>query len=71
LDKNKIYKDEEGNDVVYIGSISREEIEKAKAGKREQIRKNIERVTKVLEKMDEIEQEKIRQWETQNPNKEQ
>jgi hypothetical protein len=38
LDSKRIYKDEEGNDVVLIGTYSKEEIEKMKQEREEKFK---------------------------------
>jgi hypothetical protein len=48
LDLNKIYKDEEGNDVILIGEISKEEIEAKRKQQINEARRVVERLKKVL-----------------------
>ncbi|PLS19488.1 hypothetical protein CVD28_03465 [Bacillus sp. M6-12] len=62
LDKNKTYKDEEGNDVILIASFSKEEIEKQNGKHRERIKKSIESAQRVLDTLNQIEIERQRHW---------
>lgn len=48
MDLNKIYKDEEGNDVILIGEISKEEIEAKRKQQINEARRVVERLKKVL-----------------------
>jgi len=48
LDLNKIYKDEEGNDVILIGEISKEEIEAKRKQQINEARRVVERLKKIL-----------------------
>ena len=48
MDLNKIYKDEEGNDVILIGEISKEEIEAKRKQQINEARRVVERLKKIL-----------------------
>lgn len=48
MDLNKIYKDEEGNDVILIGEIPKEEIEAKRKQQINEARRVVERLKKVL-----------------------
>jgi hypothetical protein len=48
LDFKKIYKDEEGNDVILIGSASEEEIELKMRQQKEKFKKTVEKLREVL-----------------------
>jgi hypothetical protein len=49
LDFKKIYKDEEGNDVILIGSYSKEDIEKMKQEREEKFKKAVEKLRELLD----------------------
>lgn len=54
MDLKKIYKDEEGNDVVLIGTYSKEEIEKMKQEREEKFQKSIEKIKKALSEIEKM-----------------
>jgi hypothetical protein len=59
MTERKIFKDEEGNDVVLIASISKEEIEKMKKEREENWRKSLEKVQKAIEEVERLRRERI------------
>jgi hypothetical protein len=48
MDSNKIYKDEEGDDVILLGSVSQGEIELKMKQRREKFKKTVEKLTEIL-----------------------
>jgi hypothetical protein len=48
LDSKKTYKDEEGNDVILIGSASKEEIELKMRQQKEKFKKTVEKLREIL-----------------------
>jgi hypothetical protein len=48
LDSKKTYKDEDGNDVILLGSVSQEEIEMRMKQRREEFKKTVEKLTEIL-----------------------
>jgi hypothetical protein len=48
LDVNKIYKNEDGNDVILLGSVSQEEIEMRMKQRREEFKKTAEKLKEML-----------------------
>jgi predicted metal-binding protein len=59
MTERKTLKDEEGNDVVFITSISKEEIEKRKKEREENFKKSLEKIKKAIEEAERIRRERI------------